>query len=1213
MSTATRDVHQARGPRPGAGLGQKQPRRGRPAPRGQRREEPESPPEAQATVRRAYTLKLHAPPDLQARLWRTHRALNAGAAVFADWLLTLGGGIPHDRAGAEERRLVALAWLTVEGGAAPTVQTVEDGRVAERLEEILRRRRAPRREIAEWVAAAGAALGAARREDAAWVDRDAAFTALCTELGMRNRVLARADAATIWGHLFGEGVFGHGAKAEKAEEGEGGGARSADSRGAGNLTSHLFSHLFGDAPEGFGKERRKLHYRERWARYLAARLKEEAGLDPLAEESRGHKSGDERAPTPWLRQMFALAAERVAGYRTKMRRQEVERDAAGEGARPLDEMARGAETRRAAELLDEYRRARGEETGAKGPYVIRRRALVGWPEVVARWAACEGADARREALAALQAEAPGGKWGDATLFAALAEDEYLDVWREPGTLRPRPQLLADYAAAWEARLDARRLKVATFRHIDAYEHPVFGRFGVSNPKIRFAPGDGTAPPSVSLVLLDGASARVTPFRAASVRLQTELIEREGEARRSRRTRLAALAARAAAEESGGGEAGDEATLSLLRGVFEEEAAGKILVDRLALASAHEREAHLGWTLSLTLDLRPQGPWLPFARRHKDVLEPDLAEGVPSPVVTNRRGALKASRFRGLSFPFKRKDMDVGFGGELHDLPGLRVLGVDLRQRYGAACSLWESVTAREFEAACAPGGRVRGRRRPQVADTWAVIPGAGLFRRTGPDTARAPWARLVRQVTITLPGEERDPRPLIDKELSEFTELATRLGTAPPERADGFQAAARRLLRAFDLAQREHAREAVRLARGAGVQAEEAGAEGGAERRPEERLAEWRRRDAALGQTLGRIERLLTGAGRVTRSRDRGGLSLRRIETLEELYRRQKQFHARPTPGEPRGRTVPESFALGLRRKIAELKQIRIRTLVARVVGCALGEDADGQPAYPYAHALVIEDLRGYRADSTQTRRENRGLMAWAAGSVRDELAISAQLHGLHMRELPAAYTSRRSVKTAAPAIRCFEMSAGDLREHPYWKREAQRAVERDGRGTARPAEQLLAWYAGRLATGGLPEDRPVLVPADEGVLLVSLDEKGRLRKTHVGQDAAANIGLDALMGPTFPAGVWKVPAKWNARGHVYEPAGEGRRPRPALAGWSAPAADGDPLVTGRVVNLWRDPSSQRLTEGDWLTTPTYWRTHEEAICRAIEAAAKPQTPGAST
>jgi hypothetical protein len=51
------------------------------------------------TTQRAYTLRLRGinPTDTAWRdaLWATHEAVNQGAKVFGDWLLTLRGGLCH--------------------------------------------------------------------------------------------------------------------------------------------------------------------------------------------------------------------------------------------------------------------------------------------------------------------------------------------------------------------------------------------------------------------------------------------------------------------------------------------------------------------------------------------------------------------------------------------------------------------------------------------------------------------------------------------------------------------------------------------------------------------------------------------------------------------------------------------------------------------------------------------------------------------------------------------------------------------------------------------------------------------------------------------------------------------------------------------------------------------------------------------------------------
>jgi hypothetical protein len=115
---------------------------------------------AAASTQRAYTLRLTsaAPGDAtwRDRVWRTHLAVNRGAAAFGDWLLTLRGGLDHrlaelpvkEKSGerspnADELRdrriLLALSWLTVEVGYAGT-HAVPATEVVAALREILLKR-----------------------------------------------------------------------------------------------------------------------------------------------------------------------------------------------------------------------------------------------------------------------------------------------------------------------------------------------------------------------------------------------------------------------------------------------------------------------------------------------------------------------------------------------------------------------------------------------------------------------------------------------------------------------------------------------------------------------------------------------------------------------------------------------------------------------------------------------------------------------------------------------------------------------------------------------------------------------------------------------------------------------------------------------------------------------------------------------------------------
>lgn len=135
---------------------------------------------------RAYTLKLLGDGDWREALWRTHVAVNRGAQVWGDWLLTLRGGLPASLADShkERRPLLALSWLSVESPASLAPQdhivargtdTLEERRrkVMERFSKILDRLKVA--EPVAWKDACERALTARIRDDAVWVDRSQCF------------------------------------------------------------------------------------------------------------------------------------------------------------------------------------------------------------------------------------------------------------------------------------------------------------------------------------------------------------------------------------------------------------------------------------------------------------------------------------------------------------------------------------------------------------------------------------------------------------------------------------------------------------------------------------------------------------------------------------------------------------------------------------------------------------------------------------------------------------------------------------------------------------------------------------------------------------------------------------------------------------------------------------------------------------------------------
>jgi hypothetical protein len=197
------------------------------------------------TTQRAYTLQLQGPtPDdktWREMLWRTHAAVNRGAKVFGDWLLTLRGGLCHTLADASisvgngkpdrkpteaERRhrriILALSWLSVEdSNGAPNDKSliVVDGtdstdsrerKLIDALAAILLARGVNASVIGDsnkplddqpgtWLGACVSSLSATIRDDAVWVNRSRAFDAAMRRVGPS---LTRTEIWDILGRFF---------------------------------------------------------------------------------------------------------------------------------------------------------------------------------------------------------------------------------------------------------------------------------------------------------------------------------------------------------------------------------------------------------------------------------------------------------------------------------------------------------------------------------------------------------------------------------------------------------------------------------------------------------------------------------------------------------------------------------------------------------------------------------------------------------------------------------------------------------------------------------------------------------------------------------------------------------------------------------------------------------------------------------------------------
>jgi IS605 OrfB family transposase len=365
--------------------------------------------------------------------------------------------------------------------------------------------------------------------------------------------------------------------------------------------------------------------------------------------------------------------------------------------------------------------------------------------------------------------------------------------------------------------------------------------------------------------------------------------------------------------------------------------------------------------------------------------------------------------------------------------------------------------------------------------------------------------------------------------------------------------------------------------------------------------------------------------------RKAGGLSLTRLATLTEFRRKvQVGFFTRLQPDGTKAETK-EQFGQSALDALEHLREQRVKQLASRIAEAALGigrmrRPMGGKdPKRPVervdepCHAVVIEDLTRYRPEETRTRRENRQLMTWSSSKVKKYLAEACELHGLHLREVPAGYTSRQDSRTGAPGIRCQDVPVVEFMRSPFWtKQVAQAARQAGNEGDAR------ARFLGRLNEMWEPKseaDRKkaglVRIPLRGGEIFVSADPNSPAAKgLQADLNAAANIGLRALTDPDWPGKWWYVPCEPEnfqpLRNKVNGSAVVSPRhvlPQPAQAQGGGAGAKKKRGKRGagesqQAVNLWRDISASPLECaecGEWKEYAAYQNEVQRRVVRILE------------
>lgn len=406
-----------------------------------------------------------------------------------------------------------------------------------------------------------------------------------------------------------------------------------------------------------------------------------------------------------------------------------------------------------------------------------------------------------------------------------------------------------------------------------------------------------------------------------------------------------------------------------------------------------------------------------------------------------------------------------------------------------------------------------------------------------------------------------------------------------------------------------------------------------------------------------------------------GGLSLTRIATMKSLYQLHKAFYGRPRPndllyGKKRleadagsGRRVCNSILQAMEK----MREQRVKQLASRIVEAALGvgrikaevieagKKRPQQRVDDACHAVVIENLTNYRPDELQTRRENKALMTWSSSKVKKYLTEACQLHGLHLREVMANYTSQQDSRTGLPGVRCEDVwvdkKTGEIQAY-WWKKAHAGALKKvNEKKTDAEAHFIVALDAHlkKMAEGGKPLPATVRVMRKGGDLFVTAPPPscradghrpcplcdGR-RALQADLNAAANIGLRALLDPDFPGKWWYVPCIEDKSAATALPKADRVKgstcfgPDPAKpeqfgslrkiktntsedqAGSSMSKkgkksqrgeAKGDGKET---TNYWCDPTTGSLrpavNNGFWLPTPAYWKWVRKRVVASLSA-----------
>jgi hypothetical protein len=339
-----------------------------------------------------------------------------------------------------------------------------------------------------------------------------------------------------------------------------------------------------------------------------------------------------------------------------------------------------------------------------------------------------------------------------------------------------------------------------------------------------------------------------------------------------------------------------------------------------------------------------------------------------------------------------------------------------------------------------------------------------------------------------------------------------------------------------------------------------------------------------------------------------GGKSLRWIGFLQDVRRFLVSWHLRAgRSGEIRrlDRKSQGTVARELLEHLNGLKDDRLKTLADLIVQTARGLRFDSarrewvQVAEPVP-LILFEDLSRYRFKTDRTPRENDQLMKWCHRGLIEVVQQQAELFGIGIATVDAAFSSRYSGRTVCPGIRCRSVRREDLEQ--AWFREA---VERDGlRFQVLSVGDLIPWPGGewfvsRSADGrGLEVEQADLNAARSIArrFLTRQAEAFRLRAAvEEAQGRAVALGWGKILAGAFGMASAELALSRDGKGWV----GTLREARASRAAKEVPDGSNDSDDTaddemeeagrGKAQVFFRDPSGLLLPENEWRDARSFW------------------------